>query len=98
MNIKLNKLISIAIIFLTIVLAVISFFVLPDTVITQVGGSSGASTMPKETALLIPTALGLLGGGAGLLNKSDKMGKETLIGAVGILVFILMLIFNLVAS
>lgn len=90
-----KKSLSIIIIIAVVVLAVISFVVLPDSVITQISiGDSGVTRMPKLAALLIPTFFGLAGGFMTLEDKGNGK-KGLLLGTVGILIFIITLVVNL---
>lgn len=82
----------------SVCLGAVSFFVLPDTVVTQFSaGGSGVTTMPKLVAVLLPLALGVGGSLASLLSKGEgkDKGKPLLIACIGIVVFVLMLIVNL---
>ena len=79
----------------TIIFSAVSFAVLPDTVITQISLSGqNATTMPKLIAIAIPALFGA-GGSAYSLFSKDTSKKPLIISAVGIAVFIIMLVVNL---
>lgn len=85
-------------ILITITLAILSFIILPDQVITQFGfgGSDSNTVVSKPLAIIIPTLIGL-GGSIPLLFKKENEElniKSIILPLVGILVFILMLIVN----
>lgn len=81
-------------ILITIAFAVVSYFVLPAEVTTQISLNDSATTMPKIFAILIPTILGLIGAIMSFCQK-EKTKKSLIISGVAILVFILMLVVNL---
>lgn len=90
-----KKYLSILMVVVLIVLAVISFVVLPDPVITQFSiGNSDVTTMPKLPALFLPTLLGIVGGFMVLKDK-EKPKNGLLLTGVGILIFVITLIVNL---
>ena len=79
-------------------LAVISFILLPQTVIVQFStGGSGVTTMPKLFAIALPLALGAGGAAFGLAAKGDEKMKQKclIVSLVGIAVFVIMLVVNL---
>lgn len=78
----------------TVVLAVVSYLLLPETVVTQISAGGSPTTMPKIVALLIPSILGI-GGGAFCLLQKDESKKPLMISAVGAAVFVIMLVMNL---
>lgn len=81
----------------TIVFAIISFFVLPESVIIQFSvGSSGNTSVPKLVAILIPSVLGIGGAISVLLSKGKEgsNGKSALVSLVGIGLFIVMIAVN----
>ena len=93
-----QKLIPIILIIVSAALAVISYIVLPETVIVQISvGGSPATTMPKLIAVLLPFALGAGGAVSGLSDAGEAKSqrKWLIISGVGILVFAVMLIVNL---
>lgn len=94
-----KKIVSIIIIAVSAALAVVSFILLPDTVIIQFSaGSSNVTTAPKALAVMIPTVLGIGGAAVFLALKGDQTtaGKALLISGVGLLVFVILLIVNLI--
>ena len=95
---KNKKVLSILLIIVSVALAIISFVLLPDTVVIQFSaGSSNVTTAPKFLAVLLPTALGISGAIAAIASKESETsrGKALLVSGVGILVFVIMLIVNL---
>lgn len=79
------------------VLGVVSYFLLPDTVIMQVSSDGTANTtMPKLPALLIPFLITVAGGVLAVITPGERIAaKYYIISCVGIAAFILTLIFNL---
>ncbi|MDD4396998.1 MAG: hypothetical protein PHT39_05430, partial [Sphaerochaetaceae bacterium] len=78
----------------TVVLAVVSYLLLPETVVTQISSGGSSTTMPKIMALLIPSIIGIGGSAFCLLQKGDSK-KPLVISAVGVCVFAIMLFVNL---
>ena len=90
-----KKLASIAMLIVVAVLAVISFFVLPDTVVTQFSiSSSRVTTMPKLSAIAFPALIGIVGTVVQLSEKENKH-KGIIVSAAAILVLVIMLCVNL---
>ncbi len=95
MNIR--KLIAIILLVTSVVLAIVSGIVLPETVITQISTSgSDPSTMPKWVAIILPTVLGIGFAVAAFMEKAERKttAKYIFISAVGVFVFIVELIVN----
>lgn len=92
-----KRIISCVLIVASAALAVAALIILPDSVITQISlTGSGATTMPKAIAVLIPAALGIGGGLAALAsqNSSSSLDKSMFVSLVGILIFVIMFIAN----
>jgi cytochrome bd-type quinol oxidase subunit 2 len=90
-----SKILPIVLLVATVVLAVVSFLLLPDTVITQIGGNRN-STMSRPMAVLLPSLLGVIPSLLVLFGKEDERRKTYLIlSGAGVLVFIVMLLVNL---
>ena len=91
-----QKIILIGIILLSVILAVVSYIVLPDEVIIQIS-TNGNKTGPKLVGILIPFCLTAVGVIISFLNLQDngKINKGLIIAAIGIGIYILMLIINL---
>lgn len=83
---------------LSVILTVIGYAVLPDTVKVQLSiGGTEANTLPKLLALLLPGVL-TAGGGAALLFAgvdAKQQKRFTLLTGVGLLIYILMFAVNL---
>ena len=94
---KKDKIIAIAVLIVTVVLTGVSFFLLPDTVVTQFSvGQGNVTTMPKLFAVALPFALGVGGAVVSLTAKnSAQKNKPLLVSAVGVVLFIIMLAVNL---
>ncbi|MDO5559793.1 MAG: hypothetical protein Q4F95_09380 [Oscillospiraceae bacterium] len=89
-----QKIIATGLLITTILLLIVSCLILPDTVITQFSiGKSSPTTMPKWIAVLIPTVFGAGSSVYALLNKKEDR-KSLIISAVGIAIFIIMMIVN----
>ena len=92
-----TKLFSIILLAATVILAVVSFLLLPETVVTQLSFGGDPTTMPKIAAVALPSLLGAGGAVAGLAAKGDDKTRKKclLVSAVGILIFAVMLLVNL---
>jgi hypothetical protein len=92
-----TKKIAIILVVMSFILAVISFIVLPSSVITQFSlGSENVTKMPKVAAIAIPFLLGTVGGLLSFFSKNYQTKNKTLIiSAVGILIFIFMIAVNI---
>ena len=87
-----KKIISTVLFIVALCFCVFSFVVLPDNVVVQFGFNGEATnTLPKLMALLIPLVISALGLYMNL--KSDE-NKGVVLQIVGILAFILTLLFN----
>ncbi len=95
---KKQKIIFIVLLAVNLILTIISYIVLPETVITQVGTSS-PTTMNKLYAVLIPAAIGIGGSIYGLAgNTEDKnaIAKKLILAGIGPVIFVIMLVVNLI--
>ena len=91
---KLNKIIiSVFIIIISVIINVVSYIILPNTLITQItfNGSAG-NTMAKLPALFIPFILSVLF--SVLYYKIENKNKYLFVAVLGIIINILILIFN----
>lgn len=79
-----------------IALAVVSYFLLPETVVTQLSFGGNATTMAKLPAIAIPCLLGVGGAIWALVAKYEVNKKHYIISGVGIFVFLVMLAVNLI--
>ncbi|HWQ58075.1 MAG TPA: hypothetical protein VN540_03570 [Clostridia bacterium] len=93
-----RKIVAAALIALAVIGGIAGFILLPDTLVVQLtlGGTAG-NTMPKLLGLAIPVALAVFGA-----IKFYKDGGEAkprnnglIIALVGIVVFVLLFVFNL---
>lgn len=90
---KNKKLITIAITIVAIILFIISYFLLPDTIAMQLQANGNLGNyMPKYLALLIPLAITLIGNFSFYKNAQSKY---LVIALVGLLMFVLTLFMNL---
>ena len=77
--------------------AILSFFILPESVIIQFSiGSSGNTAAPKLLAILIPFALSVGGAISGFLTNGNENSKSKglLVSLVGIILFVIMIAVN----
>ena len=86
--------IAVCIIAAAVILAVVGFIVLPETLVVQINAAGQASnTLPRFLGILIPflicTVFSLL------YLKSEKDTKSLIVSLVGIVVFVLLFVFNL---
>ena len=94
---KKQVILSCCLLIFSVILSVISYVILPETVVTQISlGNANATTMPKLIAILIPLALGAGGAVASILKREDQKNarKMLIVSGAGIVVFALMLIVN----
>ena len=91
-----RKLLCIAIIILSIVIAVIGFIVLPDIVVMQLRmDGHTTNSMPKAVAVLISWALTAGGAVWQLFMKGEEKSKALSVSVIGIVVSIVTIIMNL---
>ena len=94
---KTKNIIAVILLVASFALAVVSWLVLPQIVVTQISiGGSSTTTMPKIIAILIPFTLSAGAAGGALLAKEndEAKNKSLIVSAVGIVVFIIMLAVN----
>lgn len=87
---KLSKptVIGIALTALVLIVAVVGFFLLPDTLIAQIGfGGEAQSYMPKPLLLALPVGISILGVGISLQEGKRSSGIIMPIIALGVLIF-----------
>lgn len=85
----------------SIILALISYIFLPETVITQISLKGSASTtMPKIFAIALPFALSAGPSALCLFNRDSKVSSKKclLLSVIGIVIFAIMLFVNLSAK
>ena len=91
-----RKLLCIAIIILSIVIAVIGFIALPDIVVMQLRmDGHTTNSMPKTIAVLIPWALTAGGALWQLFMKGEEKSKALSVSVIGFVVSIVTIITNL---
>ena len=87
--------ISIFSIVIAIVLAICSWFLLPEIVAVQVGADGQVSnTMPKWLAIILPLGISVVGSVMNLNDKTEKNIKGFILAFVGIGIMIWSLFFN----
>lgn len=87
--------ISIFSIVIAIVLAICSWFLLPEIVAVQVGADGQVSnTMPKWLAIILPFGISVVGSVMNLNDKTEKNIKGFILAFVGIGIMIWSLFFN----
>lgn len=80
---------------ITIILSIVSWLLLPDTVAVQIGIDGQVSnTMPKLFAIAIPSIVSI-GGIAVSLNKKESRTKGYVLSLVGIGIMVFSLFINL---
>ena len=91
-----GNMIAVIMAILALALAVISLFLLPDTVTVQIGADGQPSnTMPRELATLLFTLISLTGTVLTLKGKGSEGKKGFLLSGAGIVLMIITLAFNL---
>lgn len=92
---EMKKTIFIAGMVIVIMLSIISWFVLPETVSVQVGLDGEISnTMPKLFAILIPAVMSVIGGIIGIKSNDSNRKKGTALLCIGIAIMLFTLFFN----
>lgn len=91
-----RKLIAIGISVIAIVMAIVGYIILPDTIGIQIGmDGSVSNTAPKLAGIALPFLLCIGGSLAYLFEGETKRKKNLLIAVVGLVVFALTFIVNL---
>lgn len=91
-----KKVVSTLFVILSIVLSVVSWLLLPETVVVQVGiDGQVTNTMPKILAVIIPLGVTVVGAVMNLTGTEEINKKAYTLSVVGVAVTILTLIFNL---
>lgn len=94
---KKQSVLAFLLITISVTLAVISYFVLPEDVITQFSlNSTGTTTSPKLLAIALPFALGAGAATVSLFVRDNNRTKVRcfIISGLGIILFALMLFVN----
>lgn len=88
--------IGIGIILVSIVMAAAEYFVLPDTLVVQVGmDGTPSNTLPKLAALLIPLAVSVIFSVLYMNGKERDRTKNLLVALLGIVIYAVMFVMNL---
>lgn len=91
-----KKYIVIAMIIFALVLTAIAYFLLPDRVVVQVKTDGTPSNiLPKTAAVLIPFGLSLGGAVWFALDGSREKFKSIFLYAIGCIVTVITLLFNM---
>lgn len=93
-----RNVIPITLIVASIILAVVSYVILPQNVMIQFSvGSSGNTYVPKIVAILLALLLGVGGAIAEIIMKEDVRAKRKclVVSIVGVFVFIFTLVVNM---
>ncbi|MDO4493798.1 MAG: hypothetical protein Q4C53_07945 [Clostridia bacterium] len=91
-----KKILCIASMAVTAVLAVVSYCVLPASVVTQIGPGGATNAMPKLAALALSLLLAFGGGLAGLMARDPRNTfKGTAVSVAGAVVLTAVLLVNL---
>ena len=95
-KIEMNKKIVLGIIiFISIILGIYGFIVLPETVTVQIDISGNpTNTFPKILAVMFPLLLSV-SGGLGYYFSKEKEKKYLMLSFIGILLSIITLVFNI---
>ncbi|NLU23370.1 MAG: hypothetical protein GXW99_01345 [Clostridiales bacterium] len=96
---KKQKILALILLLSAVALTVVSFLLLPDTVITQFGSKGNVTTLAKPLAIAMPALLSAVPAGFTLFNRdeAENKTKPLLVSVIGIAVFIVMLVVNTVA-
>ncbi len=96
MNVNKEKVIGLVIVAVSVILAVVGFIVLPETLIVQIGLDGQASnTLPKIPALLIPLALSTVFSVLYMKDNAEKKSRNLIVAVIGVVVAIVMFVVNL---
>lgn len=78
-----------------VILGILCWMKLPDTVICQIGFNGKASnSMPKIFAVVVPSIVSLLGSGLIIIGDEDSRSKGMAIALIGIGIMIVTLFVN----
>lgn len=94
---KRNNIFALLLIAASVGFAILSFFILTESVIIQFSiGTTGNTSAPKLVAILLPFALGAGGAIFGLFTKENDTAKNKslLVSVAGIVLFIIMIAVN----
>ena len=94
---KKKQVISALLILASLGLAVLCFFILPESVIIQFSvNATGNTAVPRLVAILIPLALGIGGAVSGFFEKEDGDAKHKglIVSLVGLALFVIMIAVN----
>jgi len=95
--VKLSKEKKIGMVFIgiSITLAVLGYYILPETVVVQIGldGKAGNS-LPKLVAILLPFGVTLISTGLYMFSKTSNRIKNLIFAVIGILVAVFGFIVN----
>ena len=90
-----KKKINIGLIAVAVVLSVVSWFLLPDTVVVQIGVDGQASnTMPKVFAVIVPLVISVIGSAMNLNDDTRQNYRGYVLSIVAIAVMVFSLIVN----
>jgi len=89
-----KKIICTVCVFAALALAIAGYFVLPETVVVQVGLSGQpTSTMPKLFAVIAPLLISIAGAVVSFLKPNEE-NRALILSVLGVIVYGLMFIFN----
>jgi len=94
---KLNLILGVAFIVFTILVVVVGYFVLPDTLVMQMTVSGDVGTvMSKPLGLALLGGLGIIAGAFTIGNKDkDKQYRSYMILLIMTILFVMTYVFNL---
>ncbi|MDO4460104.1 MAG: hypothetical protein Q4C42_08555 [Clostridia bacterium] len=92
---KRNIPVSIAVLGIAVVLALVSWFVLPADVMVQLSAQGQmANTTAKPVAIGVPLALAVLGSVLSIKASEEKIMKSFVMAVIGIVLMVFTLVIN----
>lgn len=96
-KVKLSKEKKIGMVFIviSIILAVLGYIMLPETVVVQIGldGKAG-NTLPKLAAILLPLGVTLISTGLYMFSETSNRTKNLVFAGIGVLMAVFGIIVN----
>ena len=95
MKLSKEKKIGMVFIVISIILAVLGYIMLPETVVVQIGldGKAG-NTLPKLAAILLPLGVTLISTGLYMFSETSNQTKNLVFARIGILMAVFGIIVN----
>lgn len=95
MSDKTRRIVGVSIIVCAVLLAVVGYFALPDTLVVQIAANgTPANTLPKIPALLIPLAVSCIFAGLYMTCAAQDRMKNLIVSLLGFVIYVVTFIVN----